>query len=108
MSEALPQASPLTLISLNIYAEIVGFEDSTFHLLSGVCRIEKNEDGTFTVHLDSKGKASSVKVGVVMFGTGRKPNSREIGLEVGLIGPCIACRDSVPKMFEAQLLFVQL
>jgi len=45
-------------------------------------RIEKNEDGTFTVHLDHNGKASIIKAGVVMFGTGRKPNSRGIGLEV--------------------------
>ena len=37
----------------------------------------------FTVHYKSKDKEErSVRVGKVMFGTGRKPNTRGIGLEV--------------------------
>lgn len=42
----------------------------------------KNEDGTLTVTLKHKGEESTVQAAVVMFGTGRKPNSRNIGLEV--------------------------
>lgn len=45
-------------------------------------RIEKGEDGLYTVHYDKDGKEGSCRVGVVMFGTGRNPNTREIGLEV--------------------------
>lgn len=45
-------------------------------------RIEKNEEGSFTVHLDHKGETKTIRAGLVMFGTGRKPNSRDIGLEV--------------------------
>lgn len=45
-------------------------------------RIEKNEDGSFTVHYKSGEEESSIKTGLVMFGTGRKPNTRGIGLEV--------------------------
>ena len=37
----------------------------------------------FTVHYKSGGGESSVRAGKVMFGTGRKPNTRGIGLEVG-------------------------
>ena len=53
-------------------------------------RITKDEDGMFTVHYKSKDKEeSSVRVGKVMFGTGRKPNTRGIGLEVRV--SCAAC-----------------
>lgn len=45
-------------------------------------RIEKNEDGSFTVYYKSGEEESSIKTGMVMFGTGRKPNTRGIGLEV--------------------------
>ena len=45
-------------------------------------RIEKGEDGLYTVHYEKGGKAGSCRAGVVMFGTGRNPNTREIGLEV--------------------------
>ena len=42
----------------------------------------------FTVHYQSKDQEErSVRVGKVMFGTGRKPNTRGIGLEVR----CAAC-----------------
>ncbi|CAL8470802.1 g10344 [Coccomyxa elongata] len=44
-------------------------------------KIEKNEDGSFTVHYKSGEEESSIKTGLVMFGTGRKPNTRGIGLE---------------------------
>ena len=51
-------------------------------------RITKEEDGMFTVHYKPKGQEeSSVRVGKVMFGTGRKPNTKGIGLEVR----CQAC-----------------
>ena len=45
-------------------------------------RIEKEDDGTFTVFYKNKSGESSVKAGIVMFGTGRKPNTHNIGLEV--------------------------
>ena len=45
-------------------------------------RVEKGEDGLYTVHYEQGGKAGSCRAGVVMFGTGRDPNTREIGLEV--------------------------
>ena len=51
-------------------------------------RITKEEDGMFTVHYKPKDQEeSSVRVGKVMFGTGRKPNTKGIGLEVR----CQAC-----------------
>ena len=47
-----------------------------------LCRIEKGEDGLYTVHYEEEGgKAGSCRAGVVMFGTGRHPNTRDIGLE---------------------------
>ena len=49
----------------------------------GACRISKDDDGMFTVHYESKEGASTVRAGKVMFGTGRKPNTKGIGLEVG-------------------------
>ena len=45
-------------------------------------RIEKGEDGLYTVNYEQDGKPGSCRAGVVMFGTGRNPNTREIGLEV--------------------------
>ena len=62
-------------------------------------RIEKEEDGTFTVSYKDKIGQSSIKAGVVMFGTGRKPNTHNIGLEVRLAGAGIcrahACRHAL-------------
>ena len=53
------------------------------NLTSGLnYRIEKEDDGTFTVFYKNQDGESSIKAGVVMFGTGRKPNTRNIGLEV--------------------------
>ena len=49
----------------------------------GACRITKDDDGMFTVHYKSKEGESTVRAGKVMFGTGRKPNTKGIGLEVG-------------------------
>jgi len=47
-----------------------------------LCRIEKGEDGQYTVHYEEEGgKAGSCRAGVVMFGTGRHPNTHDIGLE---------------------------
>lgn len=51
-------------------------------MLACIGRIEKNADGTFTVSYKSGDKEDSVQAGLVMFGTGRKPNTRGIGLEV--------------------------
>ena len=45
-------------------------------------RIEKEADGTFKVYYKNKDGESSVKAGIVMFGTGRSPNTKNIGLEV--------------------------
>jgi pyruvate/2-oxoglutarate dehydrogenase complex dihydrolipoamide dehydrogenase (E3) component len=48
-----------------------------------MCRIEKNEDGTLTVHYKGKdGQEHSLVAGIVMFGTGRKPNTNRLGIEV--------------------------
>ena len=48
-----------------------------------VCyRIEKEADGTYKVFYKNKDGESSVKAGIVMFGTGRSPNTKNIGLEV--------------------------
>ncbi len=47
-----------------------------------VSRIEKETDGTFKVFYKNKDGESSVKAGIVMFGTGRSPNTKNIGLEV--------------------------
>lgn len=50
---------------------------------TGLCRIEKNEDGTLTVHYNGKdGKEQSIVAGIVMFGTGRKPNTSGVGADV--------------------------
>ncbi|MDG5704525.1 hypothetical protein N0Z46_19495, partial [Acinetobacter baumannii] len=47
------------------------------------CRIEKNEDGTLTVHYKGKdGQEQSLIAGFVMFGTGRKPNTNRLAIEV--------------------------
>lgn len=46
-------------------------------------RIEKNDDGTLTVHYEEKsGKKGTIQAGVVMFGTGRKPNTGKLNVEV--------------------------
>lgn len=46
-------------------------------------RIEKNEDGTLTVYYKGKdGQEHSVVAGIVMFGTGRKPNTDKVGVDV--------------------------
>ena len=45
-------------------------------------RIEKEADGTYKVYYKNKDGESFVKAGIVMFGTGRSPNTRNIGLEV--------------------------
>ena len=45
-------------------------------------RIEKEADGTFKVYYKNSDGESSVKAGIVMFGTGRSPNTKNIGLEV--------------------------
>lgn len=48
-----------------------------------LCRIEKNEDGTLTVHYKGKdGEEKSLVAGLVMFGTGRKPNTNRLNIEV--------------------------
>jgi glutathione reductase (NADPH) len=45
-------------------------------------KIEKNEDGTLTVHYKGKdGQEHSLVAGIVMFGTGRKPNTNRLGIE---------------------------
>ena len=50
---------------------------------AAMCRIEKNEDGTLTVHYKGKdGQEHSLVTGIVMFGTGRKPNTNKLGIEV--------------------------
>jgi len=49
---------------------------------AAMCRIEKLEDGSFEVFYKNKDGESSVKAGIVMFGTGRSPNTKNIGLEV--------------------------
>ena len=47
------------------------------------CRVEKNKDGTYTVYYLTKGaKEQSLRAAKVMFGTGRKPNTHGLGLEV--------------------------
>jgi hypothetical protein len=52
---------------------------------AAMCRIEKNEDGTLTVHYKGKdGQEHSLVAGIVMFGTGRKPNTNRLGIEVSL------------------------
>ena len=51
-------------------------------------RIEKNKDGKFTFHYKGEGKdEGSIEAGTVMFGTGRAPNTKNIGLEV-----CCICK----------------
>ena len=45
-------------------------------------RIEKEADGSYRVFYKNKDGESSVKAGIVMFGTGRTPNTKNIGLEV--------------------------
>ena len=46
-------------------------------------RVEKGEGGLLTLkYNDANGQGDSVTVGKVMFATGRKPNSHNIGLEV--------------------------
>ena len=45
-------------------------------------RIEKEADGTYKVYYKNKDGESFVKAGIVMFGTGRSPNTKNIGLEV--------------------------
>lgn len=63
---------------------LLGLTLSLFH-----CRITKDEDGQYTVHYKSEDKESTVRVGLVMFGTGRKPNTRNIGLEVSICSFCL-------------------
>ena len=44
-------------------------------------KIEKNGDGSFTAHFVEHGTQSSLKAGLVMFGTGRAPNTAGLGLD---------------------------
>lgn len=46
-------------------------------------RIEEGEDGKFILHYEGEGKnEGSITAGKIMFGTGRHPNTKNIGLEV--------------------------
>lgn len=56
-------------------------------------KIEKNEDGSYTVHLKRGSEETAIRAALVMFGTGRKPNSRDIGLEA--VGVEIDEKDSI-------------
>jgi len=52
------------------------------HLETSPTKIEKNSDGTLTVHYEEKnGKKGSIDAGLVMFGTGRKPNTDKLNVE---------------------------
>lgn len=44
-------------------------------------KIEKNGDGTYTIHFVEHGAPASLKAGLVMFGTGRAPNTAGLGLD---------------------------
>ena len=57
-------------------------------------RIEKDDDGTLTVHYEEKsGKKGTIQAGIVMFGTGRKPNTGKLNIEVRL-------RPGVPPLYN--------
>ena len=59
-------------------------------------RIEKGEDGKFTLHYQGEGKSEgSIVAGKVMFGTGRAPNTKEIGLEVSGPRPAVSLTSGV-------------
>ncbi|KAK9829865.1 hypothetical protein WJX72_008342 [[Myrmecia] bisecta] len=51
------------------------------HPESKPTKIEKNADSSYTVHYEQGGKEGSMQAGLVMFGTGRAPNTKGLGLE---------------------------
>lgn len=51
------------------------------HAGAAPTRIEKNADGSFQVHYLEAGAPASLKAGLVMFGTGRAPNTAGLGLD---------------------------
>lgn len=57
-----------------------------------LCRIEKRDDGKFNVYYETEGeKEKTIVAAVVMFGTGRAPNTKNIGLEVTALRDCRLC-----------------
>ena len=55
----------------------------TLHLGESPVKMEKNSSGKITVHSETKDKKEQTlpDVDVVLFATGRKPNTKELGLE---------------------------
>ena len=49
---------------------------------AAMCRMEKLEDGSFEVFYKNTDGESSVRAGIVMFGPGRSPNTKDVGVEV--------------------------
>ena len=45
-------------------------------------RIEKKGDKQFVVHYKTGGEERSLECGMVLFGTGRKPNTDRLNLQV--------------------------
>ncbi|MBV1878049.1 MAG: glutathione-disulfide reductase [Pseudomonadales bacterium] len=70
-----------------IVAEELAKKDVNLHFNSVVERIEKNADGSFSVHFKS---GETMQTDLVMYATGRKPAVDDIGLE----NVQVACRDN--------------
>ena len=51
------------------------------HAGAAPTRVEKNGDGSLQVHYLENGAPASLKAGLVMFGTGRAPNTAGLGLD---------------------------
>eukprot|EP00884_Botryococcus_braunii_P000495 jgi/Botrbrau1/10446/Bobra.0133s0053.1 len=51
------------------------------HPFTAPTKIEKLPEGGYLVHYQANGVSSSMKAGLVMFGTGRDPNTKNLGLE---------------------------
>lgn len=63
-------------------AENMRAKGVNLHLGTSPTKIEKNDDDTLTVHYEQlDGKKGSIIAGIVMFGTGRRPNTDKLNCE---------------------------
>ena len=78
------------------------------HAEASPTKIDKNDDGSYTVSFVEGGVPASLKAGLVMFGTGRAPNTAGLGLDgvgvatnprTGAIVVDAVSRTSVPSIW---------
>ena len=97
---------------MHIYSLVTSVEDcaksNTGKSEQGECRLEQQQDGSVLVHYSNpEGNIKTIKAGLVMFGTGRKPSVDNMGLEVGTLQlshgaiPSLRMIWSIPACFIA-------